>query len=105
MFVTLEVSHEPMGWLNELELKTTPPQDDSPPSQSRNNMDMSVTRLVSQSGISVHPALPHRAELGSAQFGSVEQHASPLGTAERHATTASWSAALSGNGSGGGLQS
>ena len=47
------------------------------------------TSDTSQSGISTQPALPHRAELGSAQFVSVEQHASPLGTAERQAFTAS----------------
>ena len=38
---------------------------------------MSVTRLVSQLGMSSHPAAPHRAELGSAQFGSVEQQFAP----------------------------
>ena len=63
----------------------------------RNKPDMSVTSDTSQSGMSTHPALLHRAKLRSAQFGSVEQHASPLGTSRRHATTASLSATLSGN--------
>jgi hypothetical protein len=77
MLVTCEVSHDPMASLNELELKTTPPQYESPPSQSWNNLDMSVTRFVSQLGMSSHPAAPHRAEIGSAQFGSVEQQFAP----------------------------
>ena len=34
---------------------------------------MSVTRLVFQLGMGSRPAAPHRAKLGSAQFGSVEQ--------------------------------
>ena len=70
-------------------LVTTPPHELSPVGQLRNNSNMSVTSDTSHSGISTQPALPHRAELGSAQFVSVEQHASPLGTAERHALTAS----------------
>ena len=94
MLVTLEVSHEPMGWLNaaasrnmkpmpvtfevshplmsslnELVSKATPPHLEL----GQNNMNMVVTRLVSQLGMSSHPAAPHRAELGFPQFGSVEQ--------------------------------
>ena len=76
MSVTLEVSHEPISWLNERESKT-PPHHEAPSLQSRNNLFMSVTRLVSQLGMSSHPAAPHRAELGSAQFESVEQQFAP----------------------------
>ena len=97
MVVTIAVFHEPIGWLNSKVLVTTPPHELSPVGQWRNNSVMSVTSDTSHSGISTQPALPHRAELGSAQFVSVEQHASPLGTAERHALTASLSAAVSGN--------
>ena len=59
---------------------------------------MSVTRLVSQLGMSSHPAAPHRAELGSAQFGSVEQQLAPDATAPRQFFTAVLSASLSANG-------
>ena len=45
--------------------------------------------------MSTHPATPHRAKLGSAQFASVEQHASPLGTANRHLSTAALRLSLS----------
>ena len=83
MCVTCEVSHAEMSALKS--------------ALSLNSCDMSVTSDTSHSGISTQPALPHRAELGSAQFASVEQHASPLGTAERQASTAALSAALSGN--------
>ena len=97
MLVTRAVSHEPIGWLNSEVLTATPPHQSSPSGQSRNRPCVSVTSDTSQSGMSTHPALLHRAKLRSAQFGSVEQHASPLGTADRHATTASLSAASSGN--------
>ena len=59
---------------------------------------MSVTRLVSQLGMSSHPAAPHRAELGSAQFGSVEQQFAPEVTFPRQFVTAVLSAPLSANG-------
>ena len=59
---------------------------------------MSVTRFVSQLGMSSHPAAPHRAELGSAQFGSVEQQFAPEVTLPRQFTTAALSASLSANG-------
>ena len=62
-----------MSSLNELESKTTPPQNGLALEQSRNKSDMSVTRLVFQLGMGSRPAAPHRAKLGSAQFGSVEQ--------------------------------
>ena len=96
--MTLEVSHPVMFSLNELESKTKPPHPDWPPSQSLNNPDMSVTRLVSQRGMSSHPAAPHRAELGFAQFGSVEQQFAPVVTFAKQFLTAVLSASLSANG-------
>mmetsp|Transcript_363 Transcript_363/g.1652 ORF Transcript_363/g.1652 Transcript_363/m.1652 type:complete len:107 (-) Transcript_363:194-514(-) len=74
MSVTCAVSHLLMSSLNELGSKTPPHHH---PMQFRNKSDMSVTRLVSQLGMSSHPAAPHRAELGFAQFGSVEQQFAP----------------------------
>jgi hypothetical protein len=60
---------------------------------------MSVTNSVFHSGISEHLALAQRGgAVGSssalAQWGSVEQHFSPDGTAARHASTAVFSAVL-----------
>jgi hypothetical protein len=123
MFVTLEVFQEPMGWLNapvfqnmlvmshtcevfhppmsslnELESKTTPPHSAKATAQFANSVFMLVTRLVSQLGMSSHPAEPHRAELGLSQFGSVEQQLAPDATAPRQFFTAILSASLSANG-------
>ena len=100
MLVTCEVLHEPMSWLKAKAFPNIRPMSVTcevshaeisalKSALSLNSSDMSVTSDTSHSGISTQPALPHRAELGSAQFVSVEQHASPLGTAERHAFTAS----------------
>ena len=97
MSVTLEVSHPVMFSLNELELKTTPPHQDSA-LHVANTYYMSVTRLVSHLGISSHPAAPHRAELGSAQFGSVEQQLAPEVTFPKQFLIAVLSASLSANG-------
>ena len=86
-----------MASLNELESKV-PSQNKAPLSQSRNNAPMSVTRLVSQLGMLSHPAAPHRAELGSAQFGSVEQQFDPEVTFAKQFVTAVLSAPPSANG-------
>ena len=75
--VTDDVSHRLISWLNSV--------------LSLNSLVMSVTRDTSQSGASTQPAPRHRAELGSAHPGSVEQHFSPLGTASRHASTTRFS--------------
>ena len=75
--VTDDVFHRLISWLNSV--------------LSSNSSVMSVTRDTSQSGISTQPAPRHRAVAGSSHPGSVEQHFSPLGTASRHASTASFS--------------
>jgi hypothetical protein len=51
---------------------------------------MSVTKLTSQSGISSHPATPHRAVEGSPQPESSAgpQHATPVLSCFRHSSTA-----------------
>ena len=97
MFQTLEVSHLVMFSLNEVEFKTFPSHQDSA-LHVANTLAMFVTRLVSQRGMSSHPAAPHRAELGSAQFGSVEQHFHPVMFAPRQFLIAVLSASLSANG-------
>ena len=48
--------------------------------------------------MSSHPAAPHRAELGSAQFGSVEQQLAPEVTFPKQFLIAVLSASLSANG-------
>ena len=63
-----------------------------------NTYDMSVTRLVSHLGMSSHSAAPHRAELGFAQFGSVEQQLAPEVTFPKQFLIAVSSASLSANG-------
>ena len=57
---------------------------------TENSPDMSVTRLVSQSGMSALPAAPQSAPPDEQQF-------SPEGTALRQLSTAVFSAALSAN--------
>ena len=85
MFVTREVFQLPISWSNACAFW--------------NSADMSVTNSVFHSGISEHLALAQRGgAVGSssalAQWGSVEQHFSPDGTAARHASTAVLSAVL-----------
>ena len=97
MSLTCEVSHPVMFSLNELESKTPHPHQDSA-LHVANTYDMSVTRLVSHLGMSSHPAAPHRAELGFAQFGSVEQQLAPEVTFPKQFLIAVLSASLSANG-------
>jgi hypothetical protein len=93
MFETALVSQREMSTSNDDVSNTRPPGHASDAAQFRNNSLASVTRDTSQSGASTHPTLaPHRggdvASRAFAQLGSLEQHASPLGTAEMHPTTA-----------------
>jgi len=88
MSVTDDTSQLPISWLNAW--------------ASWNSADMSVTKSVLHSGISEHPALAQRggavrSSSALAQWGSVEQHFSPDGTAARHASTAVFSAVLLAN--------
>ena len=87
--------HPPIGWLNCV--------------LSPNRLDMSVTRLTSQLGMSLHAAAPHRyaVVVGSSPAGSDEQHWSPVppGTGPRQLFTAAWRSALFVKGSGGAMQS
>ena len=99
---------EPMSWLNAaapLNMEFMSVTCDV--SQSRwprwnaaapQNMEfMSVTSVVSQLGMSSQPAAPQRAELGTSQFESVEQHLAPEGEASRQLFTATLSAVPSAN--------
>ena len=82
MFVTEETSQSPIGWSNAAAFM--------------NRLDMSVTRLTSQLGMSFNPAAPQSAPC-------LVQHASPdpSGDAATQLSTASLSAARSANGAGG----
>ena len=103
MFVTEDTSHAPIGWLKlsaPLSMCSMLSTDDMfhPPIGwlncvlSPNRLDMSVTRLTSQLGMSLHAAAPHRyaVVVGSSHAGSDEQHWSPVppGTGPRQLFTA-----------------